>query len=83
MTGQMEKRAAFYTVLKRTIEGEGYKEATTPEKQKTIQGIDTLFKTVAKTLLLEAPEYEEEFADLRAKYRQQKQIIDQVGRQVQ
>ena len=83
MTGQMEKRDAFYTVLKRTIEGEGYKEATTPEKQKLIQGVDTLFKTVAKTLLLEAPEYEDEFADLRAKYRQQKQIIDQVGRQVQ
>jgi hypothetical protein len=83
MTGQIEKRPAFYTVLKEVIEGEGYKEATTPEKQKLIQGVDTLFKTVAKTLLLDAPEYEEEFADLRAKYRKQKQIIDQVGRQVQ
>ena len=83
MTGEIEKRPSFYTVLKEVIEGEGYKEATTPEKQKLIQGVDTLFKTVAKTLLLEAPEYEDEFADLRAKYRKQKQIIDQVGRQVQ
>jgi hypothetical protein len=83
MTGKMETRTPFYTQLKEVIESKAYKAETIPEKQKLIKGIDTLSKTIAKTLLLEAPEFEEEFADLRAKIRRQEEIINAVGRQVQ
>jgi len=83
MTKNMEPQKAFYTQLKEITESASYKTAPMPEKQKLIQGIDTLYKSIAKDLLLEAPEYEEEFADLRAKVRQQREIINAAGRQVQ
>ena len=83
MTGNMETRTPFYTQLKEVIASKSYKDATVPDKQKLIQSIDTHFKMVAKTLLLEAPEFEEEFADLREKIRRQEEIINLVGRQVQ
>ena len=83
MTGKMETRTPFYTQLKEVIASKSYKDATVPDKQKLIQRIDTLYKMVAKTLLLEAPEFEEEFADLREKIRRQEEIINAVGRQVQ
>jgi len=79
----METRTPFYTQLKEVIASQSYKDATAPDKQKLIQSIDTLYKTVAKTLLLERPEFEEEFADLREKIRRQEEIINAVGRQVQ
>ena len=83
MTGKMETRKPFYTQLKEVIESKAYKADTIPEKQKLIQAIDTQFKEVAKTLLLVAPEFEDEFADLRSKVRRQEEIINAVGRQVQ
>ena len=83
MTNRMQPRKAFYTQLKEITESKIYKTALMPDKQKLISGIDTLYKTVAKFLLLEDPQYEEEFADLRAKVRQQQEIINATGRQVQ
>ena len=83
MTNRMEPQKAFYTQLKEITESASYKAAPMPDKQKLIQGIDTLYKTIAKDLLLEDPQYEEEFADLRAKVRQQQEIINAAGRQVQ
>jgi len=83
ITGKLEPSESFYNSLKELVESPGYQEATVPDKQDLVSGLDSIFKMVAKTLLLDAPEYEEEFADLRKKHRQQKQIIDQVGRQVQ
>ena len=79
----MESRKPFYTNLKDVIESKPYKADTIPEKQKLIQAIDTQFKEVAKTLLLVAPEFEDEFADLRSKVRRQEEIINAVGKQVQ
>tara|TARA_Y100001963_G_scaffold25135_1_gene34045 strand:+ start:3024 stop:6002 length:2979 start_codon:yes stop_codon:yes gene_type:complete len=82
-TGKMEMQQSFYEQLKEVINSDSYKEAPLPEKQKIIQTMDTLYKSIAKTLLLEAPEFEEEFADLREKVRQQEEITNTLGRQVQ
>jgi hypothetical protein len=74
---------SFYEALEDLFELGAYQDASTADKQTLIQGTDSDYKKIAKTLLLDDENFEEQFANLRAKVEQHRAIIENVGRQIQ
>jgi len=74
---------SFYDELKETVESKTFIEGTMLDKQTLIRSVDSDYKSDALYLILEDDEYAEQFADLREKVAQQKEIIENVGRQIQ
>ena len=74
---------SFYDELKETVNSKSFKEGTMPDKQTLIKSVDSDYKADALDLILEDDAYAEQFADLREKVAQQREIIENVGRQIQ
>ena len=74
---------SFYDALEQTVTLKAFKEASMPIKQDLIKAIDADYKAIAKMFLLDDPEYQDRFADLRQKVFDHREIIEAVGRQGQ
>ena len=74
---------SFYDELKVTVESKTFREGTILDKQILLRGVDSDYKADALDLILEDDAYAEQFADLREKVAQQREIIENVGRQIQ
>ena len=74
---------SFHEALTMLVTMPSFKTALIPDRQVLIKGLDAEYKSIAQLLILESPEYAEEFADLREEVAQHREIIDANGRQIQ
>ena len=74
---------SFYSALSDLVNTKSFKASPIPDRQVLIKGLDADYKAIAKSLILDAPEYQEQFADLREKVAHHREIIEAVGRQIQ
>lgn len=78
---------SFYDALAELVHPlvgiKAFKNAPMPIKQDLIKTLDADYKAIAKSFLLDDPQYQEQFADLRQKVQHHREIIEAVGRQDQ
>jgi len=74
---------SFYDALHQLVTLTIFQDVPIPDKQVLIKGLDADYKAIAQYFLLDAPEYQDQFADLRQKIMHHREIIENVGRQIQ
>ena len=81
--GKRYPTESFYSALKDLVGGPSFADLPISRKQTLITGLDNHYKSIAKSYLINSEQFEERFADLRAKVKSNLAIIDAVGRQQQ
>jgi hypothetical protein len=74
---------SFYNALAGLVSQEDFKEASIPDRQTLLMEFDSVYKRVAKELILYHPDYEEQFADLREKVERNQSLLREFGKQRQ
>jgi hypothetical protein len=74
---------SFYNALAGLVSQEDFKEASIPDRQTLLMELDSVYKKVAKELILLHPDYEKQFADLREKVERNQSLLREFGKQRQ
>ena len=81
--GEVVENPSFYEALAALVLTDAFQDLTTPEQQTLIRAEDSAFKTEARALMIEDPRFEDEFSELRARVRKNRELLDTYGRQIQ
>jgi hypothetical protein len=74
---------SFYNALAGLVSQEDFKRASVADRQTLLMEFDSVYKRVAKELILYHPDYEDQFADLREKVERNQALLREFGRQRQ